>query len=456
MDSHFAAVDTRPRTRNAQNPTPSIIYVAGNPGRALAFVPGNMDITRTTDSRKKKLRRYGAAGAIVIALILATVAFARLDPAAPAVERSTIVIAQVQRGPFTRAIRATGTLVPENIRWISAATDARVERIIVQPGTAVTADTVILELSDPQAQQSASDASWQVRAAEAAYQEAQAELENERLDREAAAARLRAEYEQARLRAKADEDLEKAGLAASITRQLSQSAAEELGRRVQIEERRVATIANSQRARLATLQAQVEQARALHELRRGQTESLHVRAGIDGVLQQVTVQAGQRVQIGTNLARVAEPSRLKAEVRVAEVQAKDVVLGQSATIDTRNGIVKARVARVDPAVRDGSVVVDLTILNPLPAGARPDLTVDATIELQRVADAVFVSRPVSAQELSSASLFTVDGNEAHRVKVEFGRASATEIEVKRGLAPGAQVIVSDTSNYERFDRLEIK
>jgi HlyD family secretion protein len=415
-----------------------------------------MDIIRNTESRKKNLRRYGGAAAIVVALIVATVALARLEPAAPAVERESMVIAQVQRGPFTRAIRATGTLVPENIRWISAATDARVERVVVQPGTAVTADTVILELSDPQAQQSASDATWQLRAAEAAYEAAEAELQNERLDREAAAARLRAEHEQARLRAKADADLEKAGLAASITRQLSQSAADELGRRVQIEERRVATVATSQRARLATLQAQVEQARALNELRRGQTDSLHVRAGIDGVLQQVTVQAGQRVQVGTNLARVAEPSRLKAEVRVAEVQAKDVVVGQSATIDTRNGIVSARVARVDPAVRDGSVVVDLTIVDPLPAGARPDLTVDATIELQRVPDAVFVTRPVSAQELSSGTLFKVDGSEAHRVKVDFGRASAVEIELKNGLKPGDQVIVSDTSNYERFDRLEIK
>lgn len=415
-----------------------------------------MDIIRNDDtSRKKKLRRYGGLGAIVIVLIVATVAFARLEPAAPKAERESLVIAQVQRGPFTRAIRATGTLVPENIRWIAAATDARVERVLVQPGTAVTADTVILELSDPQAQQSASDAAWQLRAAEAAYQAAQAELENERLDREAAAARLRAEHEQARLRAKADADLEKAGLAASITRQLSQSAADELGRRVAIEDRRVATIATSQRARLATLQAQVEQARAMNGLRREQADSLHVRAGIDGVLQQVSVQAGQRVQIGTNLARVAEPSRLKAEVRVAEVQAKDVVVGQSATIDTRNGIVRARVARVDPAVRDGSVVVDLTIVDPLPAGARPDLTVDATIELQRVPDALFVARPVSAQELSRVSLFKVDGDTARRTDVELGRASATEIEVKSGLRAGDSIIVSDTSKYERFDRIDI-
>lgn len=414
-----------------------------------------MDITRTTDSKKKMRRIYGAA-AIVVALIVASVALARLEPAAPSVERNATVIATVERGPFTRAVRATGTLVPENIRWISAATDARVERIVVQPGSVVTADTVILELSDPQQQQSASDASWQLRAAEAAYEAAQAELESERLDREAAAARLRAEHEQARLRAKADADLAKAGLAAAITQQLSQSAADELARRVEIEERRVVSLANSQRARLATLAAQVEQARALHGLRQQQTASLSVRAGIDGVLQQVGVQAGQRVTTGTNLARVAEPSRLKAEVRVAEVQAKDVAIGQNATIDTRNGVVAARVARVDPAVRDGSVVVDLAITGPLPEGARPDLTVDATIELQRIADTVFVSRPVSVQELSSGTIFRVEGNEARRVRVTFGRASADTIEVRGGLRPGEQVIVSDTSQYERFDRLEIE
>jgi HlyD family secretion protein len=232
-----------------------------------------MDITRTPET-KKKYRRYAIIGAVVLALVVATVAFARLEPAAPSVERATLVIDEVKSGPFTRAIRANGTLVPENVRWIAAATDARVERIVVQPGSVVTADTVIIELSDPQQQQSASDATWQLRAAEAAYEAASAELESERLDREAAAARLRAEHEQARLRARADADLEKAGLAASITRQLSQSAADELARRVAIEERRVTTIATSQRARLATLQAQVEQARAMNNLRQQQTASL--------------------------------------------------------------------------------------------------------------------------------------------------------------------------------------
>jgi len=414
-----------------------------------------MDVPRTPE-KNRKYRRFAAIGAIVVALIVATVAFGRLEPAAPTVDRATLVIDEVKRGPFLRSIRANGTLVPENVRWIAAATDARVERIVVQPGSTVTRDTVIMELSDPQQQQSASEAMWQLRAAEGAYQAAQAQLESEALDREAAAAQLRAEYEQARLRARADAELEKAGLAAAITRQLSQSAADELGRRVEIEQRRVATMVSSKRARLATLQAQVEQARALNELRMQQTASLQVRAGIDGVLQQVGVQAGQRVTTGTNLARVAEPNRLKAEVRVAEVQAKDVSVGQSATIDTRNGIVNARVARVDPAVSNGTVVVDLTITDLLPQGARPDLTVDATIELDRVAQATFVARPVSVQEMSTATLFRVRGDEARRVKVDFGRASAEAIEIRGGLQAGDQVIVSDTSTYERVDRIKLK
>jgi HlyD family secretion protein len=414
-----------------------------------------MDIVRPPESNRKR-RRIAAAAAALAAIVGATVAFARLEPAAPEVDRATLVIATVESGPFTRAIRASGTLVPENIRWIAAATDARVERIVVQPGTPVSADTVIIELSDPQQQQSASDASWQVRAAEAAYEAARAELESERLDREAAAARLRAEHEQARLRAKADEQLEKAGLAASITRQLSQSAADELARRVSIEERRVKTFESSQRARLAGLQAQLEQARALHGLRQQQTASLQVRAGIDGVLQQVNVQTGQRVTTGTNLARVAEPSRLKAEVRVAEVQAKDVSLGQRAAIDTRNGIVEARVSRIDPSVTNGTVLVDLTMTGTLPPGMRPDLTIDATIELDRVARTLFVARPVTVQEASPGTLFQVRGDEARRVNVQFGRASAEAIEIRGGLQAGDQVIVSDTSPFERHDRIEIR
>jgi HlyD family secretion protein len=413
-----------------------------------------MDIARITPNSNK--RRLMMIGAVIAALVITTFAFARLEPAAPEVAQGSIVIETVTTGPLTREIRGTGVLVPENVRWIAASTDARVERVLVQPGSEVTADTILVELSDPQQQQAARDAEWQLRAAEAAYAAAQAELESERLDRESGAARLRAEAEQARLRAKVDEDLEKAGLAAKITRQLSESAAGELGRRVQFEEQRLSTLAASQRARLAALQAQVEQRRAMNDLARQRIASLEVRAGIDGVLQQVAVQAGQRVNTGTTLARVAQPNRLKAEIRVAETQAKDLVIGQRAQIDTRNGLVAGRVARIDPAATGGTVLVDIAIDGALPAGARPDLTVDALIELQRIPNATYVARPVRAQEMSAGTVFLVQDDRATRVNVQFGRSSASAIEIRSGLKPGDRVIVSDDSAFTKHDEIEIK
>ena len=414
-----------------------------------------MDITRIPQSGRNTRRAIYVVIA-VLAVVLTTFAFGRLKPAAPPADRNTLVIETVERGPLTRAVRGSGVLTPENVRWISAATEGRVERVVAQPGTLVTADTVIIELSDPQEQQSALDAEWQLRASEAAYAEAQAELESDRLDREAAAARLRAEAQQARLRAKADAELASAGLAAPITRQLSESAASSLEQRVAFEERRLGILASSQRSRLATLQAEVEQRRARVDLQRQRIASLQVRAGIDGVLQQVAVQAGQRVNPGTTLARVAQADRLKAEIRVAETQAKDLVLGQRAQIDTRNGVVAARVARIDPAASNGTVLVDLGIEGALPVGARPDLSVDATIELERLADVISVARPVRAQENSAGSVLRVNGDRAQRVKVEFGRASATAIEIRSGLAPGDRVIVSDDSAYDKFEEIKIK
>jgi HlyD family secretion protein len=413
-----------------------------------------MDITRRPESKMRQRVVYAVLA--IAAIVVTSVAFARLKPAAPAVESASLVIATVERGPMTRSIRGTGVLVPENIRWIAAVTDGRVERVVVQPGTAVTADTVLVELSDPQQQQVAQDADWQLRAASAALEAARAELESERLDREANAARLRAEQDQARLRAKADADLEQAGLAAKITRQLSESAAESLRQRVQFEEKSLATLNASQRARLAALQAEVEQRRAMHALQQQRVASLQVRAGIDGVLQQVTVQAGQRVAAGASIARVARPDRLKAEIRVAETQAKDLVPGQRAQIDTRNGVVAAHVARIDPAASNGTVLVDLSIDGPLPAGARPDLSVDATIELERLPDAVFVDRPVRAQENARGNVFRVDDKRATRVAVQFGRTSATSIEIRGGLAAGDRVIVSDDSAYDQFEEIKIQ
>lgn len=413
-----------------------------------------MDIVRNPGNKQNR-RLIFAAGLLVV-VVIATVAFARLEPAAPPVDGTTLVIETVERGPLTRTVRGSGVLTPENVRWLAAATEGRVERVVVQPGTRVTSDTVILELSDPQLQQSARDAEWQLRAAEAAYAAARAELESDRLDREAASAQLRAEARQARLRAKADDELAKAGLTANITRELSESAAASLEQRVALEERRVGMLGSSQRARLAALQAEVEQRRAMYELQQQRVASLQVRSGIDGVLQQVAVQAGQRVTAGTTLARVAQPERLKAEIRVAEVQAKDIAVGQSAQLDTRNGIVAARVARIDPAASNGTVLVDLAIDGALPAGARPDLSVDATIELERVSDTLQIARPVRAQENAGGTVFRVRDGRAERVKVAFGRASATSIEIRSGLAAGDRVIVSDDSAFDRYHEIKIQ
>jgi HlyD family secretion protein len=416
-----------------------------------------MDIVRTPPSRISRTRLL-AGGVIAAVIIIITVAFSRVRPASAPVEKSSVVIDTVRRGAMTREVRGSGTLVPENILWIAASTDGRVETLLVQPGSVVKSDTVIMELSDPQQQQAATDAEWQLKAAEAELQSAKAQLESDRLDREAAAAQLRGEAEQARLRASVDTDLQRNGLAANITKQLSQSTADQYAKRVALEDQRLRVVRESQGLRLAALQAQVEQRRALVTLRRQQTASLHVRAGIDGVLQQVSVQAGQRVTAGANLARVARPDKLKAEVRIAETQAKDIAVGQHATIDTRNGVVDAVVSRVDPAVREGTVTVDLRIDGPLPAGARPDLSVDAIVQLDRIADTLHVGRPVGTPEGATAAIFKVapDGNSADKVKVTFGRSSATDIEIRGGLQPGDRVIVSDVSQFDRYDHIALK
>ncbi|HEV7923003.1 MAG TPA: HlyD family efflux transporter periplasmic adaptor subunit [Thermoanaerobaculia bacterium] len=414
-----------------------------------------MDITRESKPRRK-LHRGVAIGSGAAIILITTLGLARLKPAAPPLDRSTVVTDTVKRGPMAREVRGSGTLVPEDVRWIAATTDARVERVVVQAGAAVGKDTVILELSDPEQQQSVRDAEWQLRAAEAALESTRAQLETEKLDREASVARLRAEREQAALRADADAELERQGLVAHITKRVSQSSSDELGKRLELEEKRLRVGNAAEGSRLATQRAQVEQRRAMYELQQERTRSLQVRAGIDGVLQQVSVQAGQRLSAGTNIARVARADKLKAQIRVAETQAKDIAIGQQATIDTRNGVVKAHVTRIDPAVSDGTVLVDLVADEPLPAGARPDLSVDGDIELERIADTLSINRPVNAQEGRGATLFRVTKDGAERVKVDFGRASATAIEIRHGLKEGDEVVISDTSAFEKYERIKLQ
>jgi HlyD family secretion protein len=417
-----------------------------------------MDIQRPAADRARMKRKRAAYWAAAVAgVLLVTLGLSRLKPAAPSVERSTVWTDTVKRGLMVRQVRGLGTLVPEEIRWIPALTEARVERIVVYPGTNVTADTVILELSNPELELAAREAESELRAAEAEYTELRVRLESQRLDQEATAARVQAEYQQARMRYVADQQLAEEGLVADINLQISRVAAEEAAKRNDLEHKRLAIAGESVEAQLAAHRARVEQSRALARLRRSQVDALNLRAGIEGVLQQVPVEVGQRVTPGTNLARVARPDRLKAEVRIAETQAKDVQLGQSVSVDTRNGVIEGKVSRIDPAVQNGTVTVDVVLEGPLPRGARPDLTVDGTIELERLEDVLYVGRPAQGQGDSVVGLFRLvpDTDEAVRTRVALGRASVSTIEILEGLTEGDEVILSDTSSWDAYDRIRL-
>jgi HlyD family secretion protein len=393
-----------------------------------------------------------------LAVALITVALSRLKPAAPTIERGTAYIDTVKRGPMVRQVRGLGTLVPEEIRWIPAATDGRVERIVVYPGTPVAPDTVILELINPTQSQALLEAEQQLKAADAQYANLQVTVANDILAQEAAASAVRADYRQAKLQAESDAELAKEGLVSVLTTKLSQVRSDNLGVRDQIEQKRFSAMRESSQSRLAVQQAEVNRLRALVELRRSQVSQLHVRAGIAGMLQQVPVEVGQQVGPGTNLARVADQGHLKAQLKIAETQAKDIVIGQPASIDTRNGIIAGRVSRIDPAVQNGTVTVDVALEGELPKGARPDLSVDGTIELERLNDILYVGRPTYGQEQSVISLFKVDedGVNCTLTKVTIGKTSVNTVEVKSGLKQGDQVILSDMSQYDAFDRVRLK
>ncbi|MEO8219075.1 MAG: HlyD family efflux transporter periplasmic adaptor subunit, partial [Acidobacteriota bacterium] len=422
------------------------------PGR----VRNCMDVAREGISEKKKRRRVALVVAGVTVVSLATFGLSRVRPAAPPVDASTLWTDTVQRGPMLRQVRGTGTLVPEETRWIPAVTEGRVERILLQAGTPVEADSVILELSDPAQIQNALDAQLQLRAAEAEMESLKATLQSQHLDQMAATARLKAEYEQAKLRADSDEELGRQGLMPEISRKLSRSAADELNGRYELDRQRLAIGQRSIQSQVAAQQARIEGLRTMSQLQRSRVDALQVRAGIRGVLQQVSVEVGQRVTPGASLARIVQPEKLKAELRIAETQARDIQIGERAEIDTRNGVVPGIVSRIDPSVREGTVSVDVRMQGELPRGARPDLTVDGTVELERLASIIYVKRPVHARESSAGTIFklTADG-EAVRVPVKYGRSSVSTIEVVEGLAPGDKVILSDMSAWDEFDRLKL-
>jgi HlyD family secretion protein len=417
-----------------------------------------MDIQRPSNARAKKIRRIVYGGIAFLLIGGVTFGLSRLRPAAPTVDRATIWPDEVKRGPMLREVRGLGTLVPEDIRWIPAQTDSKVDRIVLRPGAIVKPDSVILELSDPQLQRDLLDAQYQLKGAEADYANLKVQVNSELMNQKAAEASVRSDYEQAKIQHEVDDKLFKEGIGSDVTAKLSKVKMEQLGIRLQLEGERTRVASDSGTARLAAQEAKVEQQRALYNLKRSQYDALHVRAGINGVLQLVPVEEGQRVTPGMNLARVADPKKLKAEIKIAETQAKDVAIGQKATIDTRNGVVNGHVSRIDPSVQNGTVTVDVAITNPLPQGARPDLSVDGTVELENLKDVLYVGRPVHGQADSTIGIFKIidDGSEAVRVNVKLGRSSVNTIEVVDGLKVGDKVILSDMSAWDNFDRIRLK
>lgn len=416
-----------------------------------------MDIQRSDLKLKKRRRQMLFGGLGIAAVVAAGIALAGLDPAAPSVEQSSLWLGTVERGEMLREVRGPGVLAPKEIRWIASETAARVERIVVKAGAAVEPGTIILELSNPEVEEAQLAAQSELVAAEADLAAQRMTLESQALDQKANLAAVEADYESARLQAEAEKELVEKGIIPKIQYRRSELAAQTLNTRLGIERERVAKFASTIHSQLEAQRARAEQLRSTAALRSRQAEGLKVRAGIAGVLQQVPVEEGQQVVAGTNLARVARPDVLMAELRIPETQVKDVVVGQRVKVDTRNGIVPGSVIRIDPAVLNGTVMVDVDLEGTLPPGARPDLSVDGTIEIERLPDVLYVGRPAFGQPESDVRLFKLDaeGDSAQRVPVRLGRASVNLIEVQQGLNPGDRIILSDTSQWDEYDRLRL-
>jgi len=415
-----------------------------------------MDIQRP-DLRRQHVRKRWKLGALIIAVLtVAGFGILSLEPAAPTVERNTVWTGTVKRGVMVREVRGQGILVPKVVRWIAAETDARVERVLIRPGAIVDADTVILELSNPVVKDELARAQAQFSSAKAKYEARRSELESQILDQRAELASMEAEYESARLQAEAEKELADQGIIPAIQYRRTQLKVGSLNTRITFQKERIAKARQNMRKQLESDEAEVEQLARTRDLRQRQAEALEVRAGIEGVLQQVVVEAGQRITAGSNLARVAQSDVLIAQLRIAESQAKDVAIGKPTKVDTRNGIVLGKVARVDPAVRNGTVQVDVELQGALPPGARPDLSVTGTIEIERLENVLYVGRPAFGQPETQTTLFRIIGDgTAMRVPVKLGRASVDTIEIEKGLAEGDQVILSDTSAWDSNDRIRL-
>ena len=418
-----------------------------------------MDISRPDLKRKKNRRRWLLAAVALVVLFTVGIAVSRLKPASPAVERSTVWTDTVKRGPMVRQVRGIGTLVPreDRIRLIPAETEATVVRLRVLPGAHVEPDTIIMDLTDPQLQQELLGAQLDVRAAKVEYLNLEAKLQSDLMTQRAGAATVTADHSQAQKQAQTDEALYKLGVISGLTYSASQGKADEMKTRDGIEGERLTVNQKAIATQLEVQQTKVEEAQAILALKQRQQGALSVRAGIRGVLVELPHQVGEHVDPGTTLAKVVQPDQLKASLKIAETQARDIQIAQPAEIDTHNGVIAGKVTRIDPAVLNGTVTVDVELVGALPQGARPDLSVDGTIDLDRLQDVLYAGRPAFGNENSTISLFrlTPDGKEAVRIPVKVGRASVNAIQVLNGLNEGDTVILSDMSRWDTTDRIRL-
>src|SRR5438552_11256172 len=418
-----------------------------------------MDIARPEFKRQKRKRQimWGSTG--LVCLVLVSVGVSRLKPAAPAVERGTVWTDTVKRGPMVRQVRGIGSLVPtqESVRQIPAETEATVVRIHMLPGSQVERETLLLEMSNPQTEQAAVDAQLQLKAAEAEYRSLRVKLESDLMNQKAGAATVNADHAQALRQAETDKALFDLGVISGLAYKSSKGKADELTTRHDLETQRLTANQRAIESQMAQQQAKVDQMRVLAQLKQKQLDALRVRAGIKGVLVDLPLQVGQHVLPGTELAKVIQPNHLIAQLKIAETQARDVQIGQPALVDTHNGTVSGSVMRVDPAVQNGTVTVDVKLTGDLPKGARPDLSVDGTVDLERLENVMYVGRPAFGQESSTISLFKLDpdGKGGVRVPVKVGRASVNSIQILEGLHEGDTVILSDMSRYDNTDRIRL-
>ncbi len=416
-----------------------------------------MDFKRAGYARKKRIKQAAFLVLVLFFLVVVTWGFSRLEPAIPSVATASVWLGEVKRGPMVIEVRGTGTLVPEEIRWITAVTNGRIEEIPVLPGSVVEADTILAELDDPSLEREALDAELQVKKAVAELENLKVEIENLELELRAQAASIHADYQQTRMEADRYEELAGDGLISDLDLRVLQITADELQKRLELERQRLEISPRSRAAKISAKEAEIEQLRGLFKLLGEQVGRLRVRAGINGVLQEIKVEVGQRVQAGDILGKVAVPGRLKAELKIPETQVKDVRLGQPAIIDTRSGVVSGKVVRIDPAAKEGSVTVDIAFTEPLPEGARPDQNVDGTIQIEELEDVLKIRRPVFGQTNSTIKLFKLlkGTDEAVLVSIQLGRSSVTTVQVLEGLKEGDRVILSDSSEWDEFERIKL-